>query len=137
MKRSLVTLLIVLGLAGAGALGLVAGRLDTKLPGWLDRALPAAMRGAEVSAPTGPIIYYRDPDGRPDYSQNPKKTTSGKDYVAVRASEDVSFEEIAPETTAAKGAERRIKFYRNPMGLPDTSPTPKKDSMGKIGRAHV
>ena len=26
--------------------------------------------------------------------------------------------------------ERRIAYYRNPMGLPDTSPTPKKDSMG-------
>ena len=26
--------------------------------------------------------------------------------------------------------ERRILFYRNPMGLPDTSPVPKKDSMG-------
>jgi Cu(I)/Ag(I) efflux system membrane fusion protein len=25
---------------------------------------------------------------------------------------------------------RKIKYYRNPMGLPDTSPTPKKDSMG-------
>jgi len=25
---------------------------------------------------------------------------------------------------------RRIKYYRNPMGLPDTSPTPKTDSMG-------
>jgi len=24
----------------------------------------------------------------------------------------------------------RIRYYRNPMGLPDTSPTPKKDSMG-------
>jgi Cu(I)/Ag(I) efflux system membrane fusion protein len=30
---------------------------------------------------------------------------------------------------AAK-AERRILYYRNPMGLPDTSPAPKKDSMG-------
>ena len=26
--------------------------------------------------------------------------------------------------------ERRIAYFRNPMGLPDTSPTPKKDSMG-------
>jgi Cu(I)/Ag(I) efflux system membrane fusion protein len=26
--------------------------------------------------------------------------------------------------------ERKILYYRNPMGLPDTSPTPKKDSMG-------
>jgi membrane fusion protein, copper/silver efflux system len=37
-------------------------------------------------------------------------------------------------TTASAGAtaksERKILFYRNPMGLPDTSPVPKKDSMG-------
>ncbi len=26
--------------------------------------------------------------------------------------------------------ERKLLYYRNPMGLPDTSPTPKKDSMG-------
>jgi len=32
----------------------------------------------------------------------------------------------APATKAAP----RILFYRNPMGLPDTSPVPKKDSMG-------
>jgi len=34
------------------------------------------------------------------------------------------------ETTAQKESARKILFYRNPMGLPDTSPTPKKDSMG-------
>ncbi len=28
------------------------------------------------------------------------------------------------------GGNKRIKFYRNPMGLPDTSAVPKKDSMG-------
>jgi Cu(I)/Ag(I) efflux system membrane fusion protein len=27
-------------------------------------------------------------------------------------------------------ADRKIKYYRNPMGLPDTSPMPKKDNMG-------
>jgi Cu(I)/Ag(I) efflux system membrane fusion protein len=31
-----------------------------------------------------------------------------------------------PSTTL----ERKVLFYRNPMGLPDTSPVPKKDSMG-------
>ena len=32
---------------------------------------------------------------------------------------------------AAIAAEQgKILYYRNPMGLPDTSPTPKKDSMG-------
>ena len=34
----------------------------------------------------------------------------------------------APEPGAKK--ERKLLFYRNPMGLPDTSPTPKKDPMG-------
>ena len=31
---------------------------------------------------------------------------------------------------SAKKSERRILYYRNPMGLPDTSPVPKKDQMG-------
>ncbi|MGC4648491.1 hypothetical protein ACPXCV_27365, partial [Escherichia coli] len=50
---------------------------------------------------------------------------------AVPAAADVSFDE-APviESASATAAERKIKYYRNPMGLPDTSPTPKKDSMG-------
>jgi len=33
-------------------------------------------------------------------------------------------------TTAAAPEGRKILYYRNPMGLPDTSPVPKKDSMG-------
>lgn len=31
---------------------------------------------------------------------------------------------------AVKSAERTVLYYRNPMGLPDTSPVPKKDAMG-------
>jgi Cu(I)/Ag(I) efflux system membrane fusion protein len=94
--------------------------------------LPAAAKpGPAKSEATGPIIYYRNPDGLPDYSLTPKTTSAGKEYSAVHASEDVNFEEKDPEVAAVKGGERgRIRFYRNPMGLPDTSPTPKKDSMG-------
>lgn len=33
-------------------------------------------------------------------------------------------------TTAAPKPQPRLLHYRNPMGLPDTSPVPKKDSMG-------
>ena len=37
----------------------------------------------------------------------------------------------APAATAEPSQDgRKILYYRNPMGLPDTSPTPKKDSMG-------
>jgi Cu(I)/Ag(I) efflux system membrane fusion protein len=38
-----------------------------------------------------------------------------------------------PPTAVATGtaqSERRVLYYRNPMGLPDTSPVPKKDPMG-------
>jgi len=45
--------------------------------------------------------------------------------------------DMAGHDHSAHGAEaagqtnaRRILYYRNPMGLPDTSPVPKKDSMG-------
>jgi Cu(I)/Ag(I) efflux system membrane fusion protein len=81
-------------------------------------------------------IYFQDPDGKPSYSLVPRKTPDGRDYRAVPAGADVSFDDdtasVAPPPTAAAGrsGERRIKYYRNPMGLPDTSPTPKKDSMG-------
>ncbi|MBI4194374.1 MAG: efflux RND transporter periplasmic adaptor subunit [Betaproteobacteria bacterium] len=39
----------------------------------------------------------------------------------------------SPATAAAPrkdGAKRKLLYYRNPMGLPDTSPVPKKDQMG-------
>ena len=42
----------------------------------------------------------------------------------------VCAQAIAADEMTRSSDSRRIKFYRNPMGLPDTSPTPKKDSMG-------
>ena len=41
----------------------------------------------------------------------------------------VAVSGTAGPATPASG-QRRILYYRNPMGLPDTSPTPKKDPMG-------
>ncbi len=37
---------------------------------------------------------------------------------------------VTAATAPAAKQERKPLYYRNPMGLPDTSPTPKKDSMG-------
>src|SRR6266852_8382284 len=131
MRRPVGAFLIVSAILAAAVVGLAVGRSNGPLPGGLDGVLPvAAKQSMAQSEASGPIIYYRDPNGLPDYSPTPKKTSAGKDYLAVRASEDVSFEDKAPEAMTAKGGERRIRYYRNPMGLPDTSPTPKKDSMG-------
>ncbi|MCP3373541.1 efflux RND transporter periplasmic adaptor subunit [Bradyrhizobium cajani] len=117
-------------LAAAGV-ALVAGRAMQPQPS------PGLLALAAHAADTGPPIYFRDPDGKPFYSLTPKKTADGRDYRAVRAGEDISFDEPgeAPGamTADAKGdhkGDRKIKYYRNPMGLPDTSPVPKKDSMG-------
>jgi len=42
------------------------------------------------------------------------------------------FRSPSPDAVAAQAGpgEGRILYYRNPMGLPDTSPVPKQDSMG-------
>ena len=78
------------------------------------------------------ILYYRDPSGAPYWSATPKKDTSGRDYIPVYDDEGAA---LAPAENAAHSAkqekgERKILYYRNPMGLPDISPVPKKDSMG-------
>jgi membrane fusion protein, copper/silver efflux system len=88
-------------------------------------------RSAETHAhePSGPVLYYRDPDGKPFYSLEPKQTPDGRSYRAVLASEEVD-PTAEQASTQAKRTGRRILYYRNPMGLPDTSPVPKKDPMG-------
>lgn len=48
-------------------------------------------------------------------------------WMAGRASRDPTSDATA---TGSSGAEREILYYRNPMGLPDTSPVPRKDAMG-------
>jgi Cu(I)/Ag(I) efflux system membrane fusion protein len=56
-------------------------------------------------------------------------TVSG---VEVTGSVTLTAIKKAAEATPAgpAGGERRIVYYRHPMGLPDTSPVPKKDQMG-------
>jgi Cu(I)/Ag(I) efflux system membrane fusion protein len=98
-------------------------------------AATAGQAGAPTPNPSGPVIYYQDPDSRPAYSAGPKSTPDGRPYRAVHASEDVSFDKVespaAAEVQSEKPAgNRKVLYYRNPMGLPDVSKTPKRDSMG-------
>jgi Cu(I)/Ag(I) efflux system membrane fusion protein len=113
--------------AAAGA-GLYVGAIPRVNP------FAGPLTSVAAAAEVGATIYYQDPDGKPFYSLEPKKTSDGRAWRAVPARADISFEEPedAPAQTKAADtkAERKIKYYRNPMGLPDTSPVPKKDSMG-------
>ena len=80
---------------------------------------PAAMR---------PVLYYRHPDS-PYWSALPKKDEQGRDYLPVYKDNDAVFQETSGKGQG-KESEREVLYYRNPMGLPDTSTGPKKDPMG-------
>src|ERR1700716_3813042 len=127
MKRTILASATVAALIAAAGGGFIAGRTQRQ---------PVETSGMAVVTPapaqtSGAPIYYQDPDGRPLYSLMPAKTPDGRDYRGVPAGADISFEEAsAPEAAPAAPMDRKIKYYRNPMALPDTSPTPKKDSMG-------
>ena len=84
----------------------------------------AAGGAAEARTP----LYWQAPDGQPDFSPAPKKTPDGRDYVPVY--DDAAASAPASPTPAAGQDRGRILFYRNPMVPTDTSPVPKKDSMG-------
>lgn len=125
--KGAVTVAAIAAAAGAGLWVGQTGLLQLPLS-------PAAAMTETHPEGTGAVIYYRDPDGKFFYSLVPRNADNGKAYLPVHASEDVSFDPKpkAPEMQSAKAeiGGKKIKYYRNPMGLPDTSPTPKKDSMG-------
>ena len=53
----------------------------------------------------------------------------GAYWYAHRTCAD-SRRRLRPSKTGQPRGDRKILYYRNPMGAPDTSPVPKKDSMG-------
>jgi len=73
------------------------------------------------------ILYWKHPDGDADYSQSPKKTVDGRDYVPVYEDQEADFQAARLAKTKGEG---KVLYYRNPMGLPDISSVPKKDPMG-------
>ena len=139
MSRAIVIILLTSVTLGVGYW---AGSHQPSLGGVFDKAraiIPDAMRPnflakAETPKMTGSVIYYRDPDGKPEWSLELKKTIDGRNYIGVSASEDLNFNSEVQSSKSAEtmpnAGEKKIKYYRNPMGLPDTSPAPKKDSMG-------
>ncbi len=76
-------------------------------------------------------LYYQDPDGKPFYADGPAKTANGRDYQPVFVDgAAIQAATSPPPPVKPAGGDHRILYYRNPMGLADTSPKPKKDAMG-------
>ena len=62
-----------------------------------------------------------------------RKLTAFAAAFALAALAGIAHAQQTPAPQPAKAenaAERKPIYYRNPMGLPDISPVPKKDSMG-------
>jgi len=137
VKRTTSALVLVAVITAAGTGGYWVGQhgLPTAVVALLPKTVMPETALAETTGPipaSGPVIYYRHPDGLPEYSGTPAKTPDGRAFRPVLASEDVSFDDAKPAAGKMpdKPGERKVLYYRNPMGLPDTSPLPKKDSMG-------
>jgi Cu(I)/Ag(I) efflux system membrane fusion protein len=120
-------------LAGAALMAVfasaVAGyRLGSGSTGpWLSAPAVAGAAAAQSNPARRTVLYWKDPDGKNDFSTGPKKTPDGRDYLPVYEDEEAGFKDEKP---AKPQGNRKILYYRNPMGLPDISQAPKKDSMG-------
>src|SRR5712691_545234 len=124
MSRFRGAIILAIGLTAGAAAGYRYANPPAPFP-----AIVSAMQPAAPSADRK-ILYYRDPSGAPYRSAELKKDANGRDYLPVYEDEEVSFDPAAKKPPVAAGGPRRILYYRNPMGLPDTSPAPKKDWMG-------
>ncbi len=132
MKRDRIRFVALI--VGAALLAVTGGylisRMDKSAPEGTPRSNVDTEPVSADSARQDRPLYYKDPDGRLVYSATPKKTSDGRDFVAV-------FEEKPAVGSVARGQKNarpkgkgKILYYRNPMGLPDTSSVPKKDPMG-------
>jgi Cu(I)/Ag(I) efflux system membrane fusion protein len=132
MKRIGISILVAAALS-AGAAGGYYYASQPHAGHAMATITPAAPTGAASDhaghAVERTILYFRDPSGAPSWSTVPKKDAQGRDWLPVYDDQEPSFDPEPPKTQAAQGS-RRILYYRNPMGLPDVSPVPKKDSMG-------
>ena len=125
LARVILTLLLI---AFGGMGGFLAA---TKYRPQLEEFAGQIIVAEDATSATGrKIIYYRNPMGEPDISPVPKKDSMGMDYIPVYEDEVLLESKSSSSNSTFPSPKKKILYYRNPMGLPDTSPEPKKDSMG-------
>jgi len=122
VSRLAVALLIVIAAAAGAAGGYWYAQRQSAMP-------TLSLNAERAAAADRTILYYRDPSGAPFWSATPKKDAQGRDYLPVHGDDEPALA-AQPKKPQAAGSERKVLYYRNPMGLPDSSPVPKKDSMG-------
>jgi Cu(I)/Ag(I) efflux system membrane fusion protein len=124
MNRSLIAGTAIAAVLASAAAGY---RIGTGV--WPSFASPESDPPAAAHNIGRKVLYWKHPDGTPDFAPAPTTTADGRDFVPVYEDGEQGF---APKPAPRQQAQsdRKPLFYRNPMGLPDTSPVPKKDWMG-------
>lgn len=91
----------------------------------------SAIAAPQPKATARQVLYWKHPDDAADFSPHPRTTQDGRDYLPVYDDQESDFAATAPvSASAGKSGTGKVLYYRNPMGLPDVSPVPKKDWMG-------
>jgi Cu(I)/Ag(I) efflux system membrane fusion protein len=124
MKQTRAAFIVTLGIAAVAATGYSYSHRDAA-------PVPSLSVAPQAAAAERTILYYRDPTGAPFWSATPKNDMQGHAYLPVFDGAEPSFDPVLlPGSPKSAQGERKVLFYRNPMGLPDTSPVPKQDTMG-------
>ncbi|WP_295556166.1 efflux RND transporter periplasmic adaptor subunit [uncultured Hyphomicrobium sp.] len=121
-------------LAGAATMAVLASAVAGYLIGtgtWPRSASVTTESDAPASASTRDrkVLYWKHPDGTAEYAPVATKSADGRDFLPVYEDEEKGFAGT-PSSPQQAQSDRKLLYYRNPMGLPDTSPVPKKDWMG-------
>lgn len=92
----------------------------------------STMQLVEFASAKAKVILGREPEPMTEsaVTAEGKRAEDGRAFATAYADGEVSFNDKMRAKENTGSGEPRILYYRNPMGLPDTSATPKKDSMG-------
>ena len=124
MNRPASASLLLAALLAAGAGGYWAGRQD-----FLLFASSMSKESALRHPARSPIIAIRTGRSMRRSRSRMRRARPISRCSKARMSASIPLRRRRQMRQAA-GQPGKIRFYRNPMGLPDTSPVPKKDSMG-------
>ena len=100
--------------------------------GWMSASPPEAATMPAAAPKVRKVLYWKHPGGDADFAAGSKKSGDGRDYLPVFDDQEPDFATAKPKqpTKSADGSAKKLLYYRNPMGLADTSHVPKKDWMG-------
>jgi Cu(I)/Ag(I) efflux system membrane fusion protein len=125
MNRSLLAGVAIAAILASAAAGYRAGT-----GAWPGLASLTSVSHEPARNAARKVLYWKHPDGTADYSPTAAKTADGRDFVPVYEDEEKGFSGAQSAPRQEAEADRKVLYYRNPMGLPDRSPVPKKDWMG-------